>query len=631
MTSRMRRVAVVRALAVALGVGEALLAAADERLELEALRREQQEVEARIERLKRLVPPSFEAAREEEQLRRLAGVAGNLADFEVRPVEGSERAPLADGRPSPIVVHRLDLAGHGRFRDLHFFLSVLDRSPRLNYLETMRVAARAGDTVSFQARLALPVHGGEEESPPPPAIHDETLQALVARRKALLDEMAARQASLAGGGPADQRKGLEDQMVAARRRVLLEAMIGARWRTIEGRLLEGAFHGLEGRQRSRLAAGLAGFAARAADRPVALREVRFAGEGVLEGVAVGAAALAGIEPALAESGFEVLGVKDSRAGACRAFTATVRVKGGDPPEEASVHGNGVFDDRTAALCEAAPEPAVGPVVARGAATDGDDALTLRLRDTDLVDVFHALNGLTSQSFVLDPDVRGRVRVDLEGATAEDALAAMRSAGVEVGPGPLRRVSLGEGGREPAGRPPSRHTGQAVSFSFRRGDLRDVLCLFEEFSGLEVWVPRGLSGRTSVFASARPWDELLAGIASSAGLVSEVEEGKVVLASGPGRPGSPDPVKVCGMSGDGPPRRSWFGANHPMMVGPDDLELAGVARVRGSWRGYAYGPARVFWSLEAGQELFGGRVAAVSEDGVSLRTEAGRQIDLRFPR
>jgi hypothetical protein len=73
---------------------------------------------------------------------------------------------------------------------------------------------------------------------------------------------------------------------------------------------------------------------------------------------------------------------------------------------------------------------------------GKGSFSLRLRGVDWADVFFALHTITSQGFLVDGDVVGRVSLDFSNSTLEESLQAIEKAGLRVsGPGPVRRVSL----------------------------------------------------------------------------------------------------------------------------------------------------------------------------------------------
>src|SRR6185436_13164160 len=82
-------------------------------------------------------------------------------------------------------------------------------------------------------------------------------------------------------------------------------------------------------------------------------------------------------------------------------------------------------------------------VSAGTPGKGLGPLTLRLRDTDLADVFYALHLLSGQGFVVDGDVIGRATVELHHVTLEEALQALqKQAELRVSPqAGVRRVSV----------------------------------------------------------------------------------------------------------------------------------------------------------------------------------------------
>src|SRR5205823_5277660 len=89
------------------------------------------------------------------------------------------------------------------------------------------------------------------------------------------------------------------------------------------------------------------------------------------------------------------------------------------------------DERTSALCRANTNPAPLVLANRGTGT-----LTLRLRDVDVAEIFHALNAISpNDGFIVEPGVNGRVTVDFDRVTIAEALAEARKSAVGSG---LRR-------------------------------------------------------------------------------------------------------------------------------------------------------------------------------------------------
>ncbi len=289
-------------------------------------------------------------------------------------------------------------------------------------------------------------------------------------------------------------------------------------------------------------------------------------------------------------------------------------------------GNGSFDERTATVCSPEPPPSLPAVAARGSAVPGA-GLTMHLRDLDASDVFRLLHESSPRSFVIDPDVKGRLSVDFENATLDEALAALRSAGLVVGPGPLSRVSRASSAPAARATPAAGFGGQPVSVSFKDAELRLVAQLFGDLSGLKPRVPREPDARVSVYARELPWDQVLSAVASAAGLVAVVGPdsffvGPEAMARVPGQPDAADPKEP--VPGDSGPRLAWRSVPLPQL-GTGDLALAGLVRAGNAWLAYGYGPRRTLWLLEPGQALFDGQVESVDASGATLRTQAGQPV------
>ena len=147
-----------------------------------------------------------------------------------------------------------------------------------------------------------------------------------------------------------------------------------------------------------------------------------------------------------------------------------------------------------------------PAPARG-------ALSLRLRDMDLADVFFVLHLLTGQGFLVDEDVRGRV--ERRGQPGRP-----RRRPRPPGPGRRRRLSARtaaprlaqRGARGARRRPRARAT--PITFALKRAAVRDVLAVIAEADAAAPLAPagrgradqplgrRGARARTSARPSSR---------------------------------------------------------------------------------------------------------------------------------
>jgi hypothetical protein len=543
------------------------------------LKQEMASLELQLDTLWRRVP-KCDPAEEKHQLAVWAKTTGELESFDVKPVAEAERLRLEDGRPTPMKLLRMEISGREPYERVDVFLSRIAQRPRLMDLETLRLRAEAGGTVSFAARFALPCYS-DEENPAPVGSTPEML--------------------------------LADH---------LSWLLGTYQKVEE----------LTARaDTSRLALALGAFGREIGNSAVTLTEVRSAQEIVLEGVVSGASSRTGLEPALKRAGFQVGNVQTSPAEECQKFSITARLDPGEPDQErAVVLRNGLFDNDTAAFC--ASRPSLGKVVAHGAqATPEGRALTLRMRDVELVHLFLALHDLTREEFVVDPDVQGRVSVEVEGATIEETLAAMSSVGVAVGPGPLRRVS--RAASRPAAAPShAPYTGEKITVSLQDSDLATFLCMFEQISQRKISAPRELAGRLSIFVEYLPWDQIFDGALTSAGLVSKPDGDRLWggTASAAKVRGRSKAVDVCQIPDSGPPSRLAPQRSLPEMR-LADLELAGLGRGGGDWKAYAYSPWRTFLSLEAGLKLQDASVKSVGPTGVAFVSDASEVVEVPFQR
>jgi hypothetical protein len=549
-------------------------AVADEATEIAKLRLERMAIEENVQQLRRRLPPEAEARNARTLLKRAAETA--VAGFEVTLAPAGEVVSLDDGRPSTLRALRLEVTGRGALYDLAIFFTrvgVLDYW--LRDLESFEAEGDGGEQLAFRARFVYLVEAAPEPDPEPP--RSGTAEVLLAL----------------------ERRALEHERSRLR---LLEAWSA---RTDDGRiavaktLLE-AYDGASAARFTRIAVG---------------EEI------ALEGVTVGAAARAGLLERLAGAGFAATRFETPPAGACRPF-ALAATLGAGGPAPAAVDGPG--PGRAAALCAAAEAPPRGRIEAHGAA---NGTLSLRLRGVDVAQVSFVLHDLTGEGFIVDGDVAGRVDVEVAAATLEETLAALGGTGLAVGPPPLRRIS-----RAPAAPLADEFTGEPVSLSFQGAALADVLCLFEEITGLGFRVPAGLDARATIHVRELPWDHALEALIASAGLARQLDGTTVYV--GPLAEVASGRRSLWGSAcaARAPAQSPLAGIRPPLAeLGATDLELAGLASGAGGHQAYAYGAGRELLRLAPGDRLFDALVSSVGPDGVRLARFGGGELRLALER
>jgi hypothetical protein len=546
------------------------------------LSQESQALAEKIDVLLRHVPPFFDPANETQRTLAIAKTAG-IEAIEVKAVAGSERLKLEDGSPAPLELRRLEISGRASYGDVLTFLHRMGDLVRLTDLETLRLKVEEGNVVRFTAGFAFPCYldASAEIKPLPPDV-----------ATAFRDML---------------------RQLKATHRLLTE---------------------VTERSKPRLVSALAAFDNLNRERATALTELQAGGEIVLKGLVAGASARDGLKPALEKAGFVVSHVETSPAGSCQAFSATARLEAGEVPWD-YVPANGLFDADAAEVCS--PEPTGGRVAAHGTATS-PDALTLHLHGVRLSDVFFVLNGLTSQSFVIasDAGIKGRVSLDVEGATLDETLAAMSSIGVYVGPGPLHLVSR----KPPAATAPrpGRYTGEAIDLSIRGADLKMMLCTLSVALEKPIWVPDKLDDVVTAFSTDLPADQVLDGLAAAAGLVSVRKPDRWIVGPAPeARLGSQKSVNACPPPAEDP--TALLSTGNPShlrtltvtlpQLATGDLDLAGLANLKGKWKAYAYTPTQRLLTLEVGQSLLEANVGSIGPTGVTYVTGASAvEVPLR---
>ena len=586
--------------------------------ELGVLTEQLREQETLLELEKRSVPPAsaFEVAEAEAACQRMAQEAG-LTSPQIRAAASSQAIPYPDGRPSPVQQRFVEISGRDPYEKVDRFLGLLTGSPRPVEVQALRISAAAANTVTFQARIGFAFVGDPAAAAPS---SDELLDRYVARRKQIEDASRA----------AAERQDLQTQRLLAERRMLLDRMVELRRAFVEARDLTRLLTELRQRgESSRVVPGaLAAFTTWAAEDPVALTAVRFDGKTVIEGVTLGTSAHESLKTTLGASGFEVADIKTTPRGRCHAFTATLQFPMALGTDK-RVGGNGLFDDQTGAACSMPLRKATARIEARGAG----GPVTVRMRDVDVADLVQLVFQATDYGFVVDPDVTLVVDADLSGSTPEQVIEALKGAGLSVGPGPLRRVSLASK-RAPA---PERTTysGKTLSVAFKSADVADILCLLKDVAETAILSPPGFDGRMSLYAKDVPWDQILDAGAASLDLTFVRASGQRRAFLGPAAaarmPDHPGAVEPCsGYAGH--PVRRW-NAQPPTtgILNMRDLRLAGFAQIDGKWSGYAYGPfSNVLLPLTPEYVLLDGDIVAVGPTSVTVETKDKKRVELTLP-
>ena len=366
------------------------------------------------------------------------------------------------------------------------------------------------------------------------------------------------------------------------------------------------------------------------DRPVVLSQASVGDDFVVRGLAVGEGPIRALQSRFERGFLRISEFVVVRKAACLHF----EVRGSSPVVGPDAELPLPTDDPFAqddVPCRV-DRDSVRTVVVRGATRPpGQGPLSLRLRDVDLADVFSILHGLTSQAFLVDGDVVGRVSVELNRTTLEDALAAIaRATDLRVSePGLIRRVFLAKNGPPPAeakrsgakGKPsPSPAPSPAVNgapatFTVKRADVRDVLAAMTEAdAGLASLGPPGFLGRVSLWAKDIPLDMLRREVLAAAGLTERIEEDRRVLR----KPGSTE-ESLAPVAGAPPDPQLVLRAQDLTI---QELELAGLASAGNDWVAYAYSPMGALQTYAAGTRLWDGTVKEMQSTDVTLETEEG---------
>ena len=542
------------------------------RAAIAAVRKEIAAAEVALARLYARFPgqlgPDHEAA-----LRGLSRDSG-LGKLEAVRTEAGDRPALADGRPAPLRRHAVLVSGRGPFAALLQFLRRAAGLLATSDLLGLDVKAAPEETVRFEVRIGVLLFDPLER---PGSARGLSPEGLLAESRAELEELKLRRALLEG-------------LVESRGTHTVLPAIEAYLETFE-------------------------------DESIALSGLRYDGSVVLRGAAIGEAARAALAEGASAAGLPRPRVELSSSGACSTFTVTVR-PGAVAARDAVVLDNGPFDDGVEAACRR-ERPRAGSSVRRSGSGD----VSLRLRDVDVPGLARVLHEVAGLDLVVDSDVTGRLDVDVVGATPEEALEALRAAGVLAGPPPVRRLSRAD--RPPRPVKEDVWTGNPASLLLTGADLRSVLGVFDRHFSLPVRMPKGLTADVSVFATEQPWDLLFARIVEAAGLEWSIAGGAAFVGPVSGR----EEAGATGREAWGPPEpppARRLAAPPPERLGVRDLTFAGAAGRGGVWTAWAMGPTGRLVRLEPGLKLFDGTVESAGVKGARLRTGSGAAIYVAPP-
>lgn len=539
-------------------------------------------LDRRLETLRRILPDAANPTGD-------AALVHDLADAaQLFSVEALARPPIENGPRGDVLV---DVAGVGRYADIDRFFRQVALSHRLLDVDNLTLTATPGDAVRLTAVIRVPFRPLRAPLPQPPE-----------GTRARASGMPRPQAD---AFVADQALALaKSEMIAALRRA---------------------------RRNPRVF--LSELSAVVRDRPVLLISAVLGEEFSIRGLTIGNASAHGLESRLERGFFRLSQFLMTRQGACLRFEARGTSPVVGPEAELPLPTEDPFEEQDASC--AVDRDATRIAVVRGATprTPGHGPLSLRLRDTDLPDVFRVLHNLTGQGFLVDGDVAGRVHVEFARVSLEEALAGLaKSANLRISEaGLIRRVSKANGENPPAKKSAPKGSRPApvdqapplstaiASFELKRASVRDILAVMTDVDpGLASLGPPGFLGRASVWVRDMPLAALRAAVLECAGLTERLEEDRRTLTRPGGSGETPLPVAAEGVA----PRLVLRAPDLSLL----EFEPAGIATSGAGYSVFAYSPNGALLTYRAGERLANAVVKAVESTDVLLETDDG---DLRI--
>lgn len=519
-------------------------------------REELRRLEVEVDKLRRRFPSSLTVAEQGEFIASLAKSAD--LQLEVQSTGDPRQVTFPDGTISPLEVVTVEIHGRDEYVDLSTFLTRLGSTPRVADIASLNVVA-AGNGVQYEGRVELYSYRERPESRQSGGDPVAAVRAAIEREQdliLLMTEHLVRQDSL------------------------------------------------------RLAKTLAILGKTLHEYPISLTRLKFEDDLRLEGILTGASSRAALERALGLTPMTA-SLDIAATGMCRKFTIIGRLSARVDTDGVEID-SGLFDSFAEAACESKRAESLAPLKVKGRATNG---ITVKLRDVDLVDLFFVLQDAVAENFVINPDVRGRISVDIENATVDQVFSALRSRGLRIGDPPLRRVSA-TADATPAIEQQS--AGEVLSLQLKSADLRDVLCYFSQIAGLEIYSP-DVAHTVSIFATTE-WDRSLVALLATASFGYRIDENRMVIGRNPETLNVAAMKKACELTFSPPSRLA-----QARIEGFDtsDLQFAGVARTKRGWTAYAYRPSRHLSRIEAGQVLNDGEIESVTATAAVVATKNGK--------
>lgn len=522
---------------------------------------ERQLLDRRLAALSRALPDAPTGQADAAHARDLGLAAGLTA------VDALARPPREAGATGEVLV---DVTALGLYVEIDRFFRQVQLSPRLVDVVSVTLQATPDERVKLDAVLSFPYRPARAPLPPPP------------------EDLRARTA----GVP----RATADQFLRDHALLLAKAEQAATLR--------------RARRNPRLF--LAELAAIVRERPVTLSYAKLEDDFVVRGLAAGLGPVLGLERRFERGFFRMSQFMAVREGACQRFEARGRAPIAGPDADLPLPAEDAFRQDEAPCRLDRDGTTLGTARAPAGSKPGAGPLTLRLRDVDAADAFGALHAITGQAFVVDEAVAGRLSVEFNRVTLDEALAALAKLGLAISPpAAVRRVAVGRSVAAPA---PFAGNGATGSFALKRASVSDLLAVMTDAdASLASLGPEGALGRVSVFARDVPLGELRHAVLESAGLHETLEDDRRLLAREGEAPGS-TPVAASGAVARLQPA--------PQDLALGEIAIAGLGNAGGASLAFAYSPAGTLFVYRTGDALADATIRGVEATDALIDTEDG---------
>ena len=201
--------------------------------------------------------------------------------------------------------------------------------------------------------------------------------------------------------------------------------------------------------------------------------------------------------------------------------------GADAPESAESTGAA-----SATVSDEGAEDAVSTAAVSTETQYTGEPISMELKEAPLTEVLRSFAAIADVNMVIHPDVKGSVTVNLKAVPWDQALEQIlqvNGLAMDIDGRVIRIEPVAVAQARLQGAAEKHYSGQPISMSLKRANLREVLDSFAKIGGLEMYVSPDVEGEVTVELKSVPWDQALDEIVAAQGLEMRIEDKLVHIA------------------------------------------------------------------------------------------------------